>query len=1156
MGHGWGVYNVDRMNANPDDARLTQAQAFHQAGRIDQAAELYRQILLDHPHHAAAHHLLGLVCSQRGAAEPALAHLRQAVGLAPHEPTFHNNLGEALRRAGETDAAIASFRQALALQPSLAEAHYNLANTLKGQGRLAEAIAHYEQAIAARPDYARAHHNLGTTVAHLGRADAAIDHLRRAVAIQPGFAEAHQAAAELCRDAGRTKDAIEHFQAASRLRPEDGDLHFQLGYLFSELGQIDASVHHYRQAARLQPGSAEVRSNLGIALQATGRLEEAIGCFHEAIDLNPGLANIHRNLGLAEKLRGRTDEARAAYRQSLALAPDDSLLRLEAETIAPFILTSHAAIDRYRSELDTTLDRMLAEPFPIDLTQLHVGEACPPYVLVYQGRDDRALKAKWARIFDGRLPSGHARPGTERPRLGFVVTHTHEGVFARSLKGILNRLPATRFRVTIVCNRAAVAQFLRETLGNAYIGFLVVPQRLDEAADAIRRARFDLLYYWEIGTDATNYFLPFFRLAPVQCTSWGWQVTSGIPQVDAYISSRLIEPPDAASHYSEHLVLLDTLLTAYTRPPAPERRPDRAHYGFRPDQHIYFCAQSLLKIHPDFDPLAAEILRGDPAGVLVFVGLDDPHLTALVRQRMRETMADVMDRIHFLPRQEEPRFLGLLALADVVLDTRHYGGVNTSYQALATGTPVVTWPGEFQRGRYTLGAYRRMGILDCVADSAASYVEKALGLGTDKVYREQVSGWIRDASPVLFDDAQAAVELADYFDQAVAEARSRDAAPTRRAARRAVPYRSIAFLDPSTSDYAVDTPYQQPLGGSQSAVCYLAEQLAALGHRIYMVSRVSRPRVVGDVACLAWREDTAATMDLLEWLGVDLAVFVNAPPDPRLAALKPRTRLALWTHHADDQPAVGNLTDRAHREALDGIAFVSRWQRDAYLSRFDLMPERCVVMPNAIGPAFRELFGPDERILDAKPEPILAYSSAPYRGLDLLLDVFPAIRAVVPAARLRIFSSMLTYQSRDKEPLYAQLYEQARQMPGVDYVGAVPQAELAAALKGAAVLAYPNTFPETFCITALEALAAGCQVVSSDLGALPETMAGHARLVSWEDGPEAYRDAFVAAVIEALSALGDPANEARLRRQVDDVNRRARWESRAEEWGAWVRISR
>lgn len=1172
------------MSVDLPDPHLLQAQQLHQAGRLQQAAELYRQVLADNPHQADAHHLLGLIYSQQGAADPALAHLRQAVALNGGEPTYHNNLGEALRRAGRLDEAVNSYQQSLALRPAFAEAHYNLANVYRQQGRLAEAVSHYQQAISARPDYARAHHNLGNAflaasqpeaaivayqeavrlqpgqpdwhynlalaLKQIGEWEAAVHHLQQAVNGRADFLEAHITLAELCRDHNRINQAIQHFQQAARLRPDDGNLHFQLGYLFAYQGQMEPAVHHYQQAARLQPGSAEVRNNLGIAVQSTGRLDQAISHFQEAIALNPRLANIYRNLGLAEKLRGQMEAARAAYRQSLALEPDDSLLRLEMETIAPFILTSNQAIDQYRANLDTTLDRFLAQPFTIDLTQLHLGEACPPYVLVYQGRNDRPLKEKWAQLFHGRLPAGEPRPGDERPHLGFVVTHVHEGVFARSLKGILNRLPPQRFQITIVCNRAAVAQYLRDTLDNPAIGFLVIPQQLDQAADLIRRARFDLLYYWEIGTDATNYFLPFFRLAPVQCTSWGWQVTSGIPQIDSYISSHLLEPADAADHYSEELVLLDTLLTYYERPPVPDTPPAPGHYAFREGQHIYFCAQSLLKIHPDFDPLAAEILRRDPAGVLVFVGLEDPDPTTLLRGRLQQAMPDVMERVHLLPRLREHEFLGLLSLADVVLDTRHYGGVNTTYQALAAGTPIVTWPGEFQRGRYTFAAYQKMGLLDCVADSAESYIQTALSLGTDKSYRRQISSYIQEASPVLFADGQAAVELADYFDDTVAQSRSRHTAAALWAGR--LPGRRIAFVDPSTSDYAVDSPYHQPLGGTQSAICYLAEQLAAQGYQVTLLSRNSRPRVSHEVTCLALPDRPAELVELLAWLAVDVAVVSNAALPPIFGPLRQRTRLVLWTQHAHDQPGIAELSKPAFRDLWDGFVFVSQWQRDQYMARFGLDAGRCIVMPNAVSPPFAVLYGDSEPILPAKQPSTLSYTSTPYRGLDVLLDCFPAIQAAVPDVRLNIFSSMKVYQGGQSEAPFEPLYERAKAMPGVHYVGSLPQAHLATALKQTAVLAYPNTYPETSSIAVMEAMAAGCQIVSSDLGALPQTTAGFARLISWDDGPEAYRAKFIQVVIEALQAAADPTTENHLRRQVDHVNQHYQWPGRSQQWLAWL----
>ena len=111
-------------------------------------------------------------------------------------------------------------------------------------------------------------------------------------------------------------------------------------------------------------------------------------------------------------------------------------------------------------------------------------------------------------------------------------------------------------------------------------------------AATIQAARFDVLYYWEVGTDDTNYFLPYLRLAPVQCTSWGIQITSGIPTVDYYISSALVEPDDAADHYSEELLLARTLLSYQQRVELGESPKRREDFGIRAERHLYLCAES------------------------------------------------------------------------------------------------------------------------------------------------------------------------------------------------------------------------------------------------------------------------------------------------------------------------------------------------------------------------------------------------------------------------------------------------------------------------------------------------------------------------------------------------------------------------------------
>ena len=135
------------------------------------------------------------------------------------------------------------------------------------------------------------------------------------------------------------------------------------------------------------------------------------------------------------------------------------------------------------------------------------------------------------------------------------------------------------------------------------------------------------------------------------------------------------------------------------------------------------------------------------------------------------------------------------------------------------------------------------------------------------------------------------------------------------------------------------------------------------------------------------------------------------------------------------------------------------------------------------------------------------------------------------------------------------LYRRCRQMEGVEYIGSLPQPELARALRSVAVLAYPNTFAETSCIGVMEALAAGCSVVTSELGALPETGAGFARLIPVGQSREAYLDQFIAQtarILREFSVRGS-AMESELHRQVAHMNRTAVWQVRAQEWVRWLR---
>jgi CRISPR-associated protein Csy1 len=216
-----------------------------------------------------------------------------------------------------------------------------------------------------------------------------------------------------------------------------------------------------------------------------------------------------------------------------------------------------------------------------------------------------------------------------------------------------------------------------------------------------------------------------------------------------------MEPPEAQSHYTENLVALPGIGTRYERPAAP-RATSRAAAGLPPSGHLYLCPQSLFKIHPDNDALFARVLAADPTGRLVFFRDHDDPITEHFRQRLCGVLAsqgiDGAARTLFLPRVGHGEYLQVNALCDVMLDTLHWSGGNTSLDALASGLPLVTLPGRFMRGRQSYAMLRLAGLDDLVAKDADDYVRIAVRLATDRAWREAVAARLRDAVPRLFDD--------------------------------------------------------------------------------------------------------------------------------------------------------------------------------------------------------------------------------------------------------------------------------------------------------------------------------------------------------------------------------------------------------------------
>ena len=108
-------------------------------------------------------------------------------------------------------------------------------------------------------------------------------------------------------------------------------------------------------------------------------------------------------------------------------------------------------------------------------------------------------------------------------------------------------------------------------------------------------------------------------------------------------------------------------------------------------------------------------------------------------------------QLKFLPRMGPDGFRRVLATADVVVDTAHWSGGNTSLDAIAAGAPLVTLPGRFMRGRQSLAMLRALGLEELVATSEDDYVRRAIAVATDRERNLGLRAALRERRGALFD---------------------------------------------------------------------------------------------------------------------------------------------------------------------------------------------------------------------------------------------------------------------------------------------------------------------------------------------------------------------------------------------------------------------
>ncbi len=246
---------------------LEKALQQHQAGHLEEARALYRQLLNTDPEQAEALHWLGVIELQQGHPQAAVELIEQALEIRPAYAAACNNLGLALQAQQRLPEAEEAFRRALALEPNDADTHLNLGLVLRYQNKQAEAVAAFERACILNPDDPLTQNYLGLALQAVGQLPQAITAFERAVAARPDFVDARRNLAAALSANGSVDAALPAYRQLLKLRPDLVDAHLGLGFALSALGRVDDAVIAFREALRLKPGSINARRGLVSVLQ-------------------------------------------------------------------------------------------------------------------------------------------------------------------------------------------------------------------------------------------------------------------------------------------------------------------------------------------------------------------------------------------------------------------------------------------------------------------------------------------------------------------------------------------------------------------------------------------------------------------------------------------------------------------------------------------------------------------------------------------------------------------------------------------------------------------------------------------------------------------------------------------------------------------------
>jgi len=651
----------------------------------------------------------------------------------PAGQSIQQTLSAAVRHqsAGQLAEAEALYRQVLEAEPAQPDALHLLGLIAHQTGNADAAEELIAKAITARPDFAEAHSNLGAVLKQQNRLQDAADSYLSAIAIKPDFADAHFNLANTQKDLEQWDAAIAGYRQTLALSPDNFGAHGNLGIVFKTIGRMNEAAACQEMALSINPEYAEAHCNLGNVYHEQGRLDDAVACLEKALALKPDFCEAHFNLGNAHQKQGQLDAAEARYRQALASKPDYAEALSNLGSICKDLGRLDDAVDHFRQALTFDPDFVVAEKNLL-YTALNMPGISPAALF----EDHRHFAETHLRGITP-IAENFANEAIfeRRIRIGYVSSDFRNHPVGLNVLPLLSNHNHDQFEIFCyadVPRPDTVSEQFRSCVDH---WTLITGQSDSDVAATIRADGIDILVSLAGHFDKNRPLICAHRAAPVQ-VSFHDGATSGLPDVDYWLTDDFLHPPGSPEQFTEDLYPLPVFYQ-YPKPEdaPPEGAPPVAALPVDAAGQITFGSfNNPAKINDAVITLWADVLKAVPQSRLLLKYKNwygQASLQARLKERFRNFGVD-NERIHFATQSDTPaEHLVRYADVDIGLDPFPFNGSTTTFQALWMGVPVVSLAGDSFISRAAGSILHHAGLDDLITNAPGAYVACAQELAAD-----------------------------------------------------------------------------------------------------------------------------------------------------------------------------------------------------------------------------------------------------------------------------------------------------------------------------------------------------------------------------------------------------------------------------------------